>query len=44
MSNFDKYVSLAQDLKMVKARLITAQEIFFDIRALLKCRWGCEDF
>jgi predicted metal-binding protein len=44
MSNFDKYVSLADDLKMVNAKLITPQDIFFDIRALLKCRWGCEDY
>jgi predicted metal-binding protein len=44
MSDFAKYVSLAQDLKMVEAKLITPEEIFFDIRALLKCRWGCEDF
>jgi predicted metal-binding protein len=44
MFNLDKYVGLAKELKMVNARLITPQDIFFDIRALLKCRWGCEDF
>ncbi len=40
----EKYVNLAKDLNMVHSILITPQEIFFDIRALLKCRWGCEDY
>jgi predicted metal-binding protein len=38
----EKYVQLAKDLNMVDARRISPQEIFFDIRAILKCRWGCE--
>ncbi len=40
----DKYVNLAKELNMLQAQLITPQEISFDIRALLKCRWGCEDY
>ena len=39
-----KYVELAKSLKATDARLISPQDIFFDIRAILKCRWGCEDF
>jgi len=39
-----KYVRLAKELKMDNAVLISPQKIFFDIRAILKCRWGCEDF
>jgi predicted metal-binding protein len=37
-----KYVQLAKDLGMVNAVAVTPEEVFFDIRALLKCRWGCE--
>lgn len=44
MPNLEKYVGLAKELKMLHANLITPQEIVFDIRALLKCRWGCEDY
>jgi len=40
----EKYVGLAKSLKAINARLISSQDIFFDIRAILKCRWGCEDF
>jgi predicted metal-binding protein len=40
----DKYVTLAKQLKMVDALIISPSEISFDIRALLKCRWGCDDF
>ncbi len=29
---------------MVDAMLISPKDICFDIRAILKCRWGCEDF
>ena len=38
----EKYVRLAKDLNMINAKIISPQEIFFDIRAILKCRWGCE--
>ena len=44
MSKFDKYVQLAKELKMVNAKIISPIEMYFDIRAILKCRWGCEDF
>ena len=44
MANLDKYIHMAKELKMVDARIITSGEIYFDIRAKLKCRWGCEDF
>lgn len=40
----EKYIHLANELKMVNAMVISPKEIFFDIRAILKCRWGCEDF
>ncbi|MHC1725969.1 MAG: DUF2284 domain-containing protein [Syntrophobacteraceae bacterium] len=42
MADLDKYVRLAGQLGIVNAVLISPKEIFFDIRALLKCRWGCE--
>ena len=29
---------------MVNARIISSADICFDIRSMLKCRWGCEDF
>jgi predicted metal-binding protein len=38
------YIQLAQELKMVNARLLSSDDIVFDIRAILKCRWGCEDY
>jgi predicted metal-binding protein len=40
----EKYIQLARELGMVKAMIISPKEICFDIRAILKCRWGCEDF
>lgn len=40
----EKYVQRAKELGMVDALLITPQDIVFDLRTLLKCRWGCEDF
>jgi predicted metal-binding protein len=38
----EKYIQLAKEHKMIHARMISPQEISFDIRAILKCRWGCE--
>ena len=35
---------MAKGLKMVNAKMISPDYIYFDIRAILKCRWGCEDF
>jgi predicted metal-binding protein len=40
----EEYIRLAKKLGMVDAKIITPQDICFDIRAILKCRWGCEDF
>ena len=39
---YGKWLKRAKELGMVNALLITPKEIKFDIRALLKCRWGCE--
>ncbi len=39
-----KYIRLAKELGMVDAKIISPENICFDIRAILKCRWGCEDF
>lgn len=44
MSTFDKYIQMAEDLGMRNAIIIGPDDICFDIRAILKCRWGCEDF
>ena len=44
MSKLEKYVDLAKSLKMMNAMLISPKDVFFDIRAILKCRWGCENF
>jgi predicted metal-binding protein len=44
VTKFDKYMQMAKDLKMIDSKIISADDIFFDIRAILKCRWGCEDF
>ena len=44
MSEFDKYVQMAKDLKMINAKIVAPEDIFFDIRAIMKCRWGCEDY
>ena len=39
----EHYIQLAKDLGMTNALLITLDDIVFDIRAILKCRWGCEE-
>jgi predicted metal-binding protein len=39
-----RYCEMAKTLGMENAILIIPDDIFFDIRAVLKCRWGCEDF
>jgi len=38
----EKYIQLAKELRMIDAMIVTPKQIFFDIRAILKCRWGCE--
>lgn len=43
MAKFEKYAELAKSLNAINAKIISPQDIFFDIRAILKCRWGCED-
>lgn len=40
----NKYISLAKEFNMLNAMIISPENIHFDIRAILKCRWGCEDF
>ncbi len=40
----EKYIALAKKLKMKNAMMLSPQNICFDIRAILKCRWGCEDY
>jgi len=40
----EKYIQLAKELNMVDALIVSPNQISFDIRAILKCRWGCEDF
>lgn len=40
----EKYIHMAKELKMVNAVIISPWQVFFDIRAILKCRWGCEDY
>jgi predicted metal-binding protein len=40
--DLEKYVRLAGELGMANAVLISPEDIFFDLRAVLKCRWGCE--
>jgi len=44
MAKLGKYTDLAKSFKAVNAKIISPQDIIFDIRAILKCRWGCEDF
>ncbi|MDY6959751.1 MAG: DUF2284 domain-containing protein [Halobacteriota archaeon] len=39
----EEYIKQAKELGMVNALLIGPDDIVFDIRAILKCRWGCED-
>lgn len=40
----EKYIKMAQDFGMKHAFAITPEQMVFDIRVLLKCRWGCENF
>lgn len=44
MSDLSKYITLAKELQMVNAIIISPEDIHFDIRSILKCRWGCHDF
>ena len=38
----EKYVQSAKELNVVDVMIISPRQIFFDIRAILTCRWGCE--
>jgi predicted metal-binding protein len=38
----EKYQDMALELGAVNAKLITPDQIFFDRRVILKCRWGCD--
>jgi len=40
----NKYISLAKEYKMIDALIISPEDVHFDIRAILKCRWGCVDY
>jgi predicted metal-binding protein len=40
----EKYIQMAKNYGMTNALRITPDDIAFDIRAILKCRWGCEEF
>ena len=44
MTPLDRYVKMAKSLKMENARIISAEDICLDIRAMLKCQWGCNDY
>ena len=39
-----KYIEMAKSLNMVNAKLLSPDEMVFDIRTLLKCHWGCENY
>lgn len=39
-----RYIELAKELGMSGAVLLKPDQVFMDPRAILKCRWGCEDF
>jgi len=38
-----KYVDLAGKLGLLDALIISPEDMCFDIKSLLKCRWGCDD-
>ncbi|HUW65858.1 MAG TPA: DUF2284 domain-containing protein [Spirochaetia bacterium] len=40
----ERYVTLAKEFGMLDAVIMPPDNIHFDTRAILKCRWGCEDF
>ncbi len=42
LEKYDKWINRAKELNMIDATIITPKTIKFDIRAWLKCRWGCE--
>ncbi|MCB2228368.1 MAG: DUF2284 domain-containing protein [Desulfarculaceae bacterium] len=40
----DKYLDLARELGATVAKPLSPDQIYFDPRARLKCRWGCYDY
>ena len=40
----ERYIDLAKELGMTGAVLLKPEQVFMDTRAVLKCRWGCEDY
>ena len=40
--NVDKYTAIAGNYNIKDTILITPDQIVFDLRAVLKCRWGCD--
>jgi predicted metal-binding protein len=38
-----KYMELASEHSMIDSRIITPKDIVFDIRAIMKCLWGCQN-
>jgi predicted metal-binding protein len=34
---------MAERLGMLNAKIISPSDIYFDARAILKCKWGCDD-
>jgi len=39
----EKYIRQAKDMGMLNAKLISPDDIYFDIRTILKCKWGCDN-
>jgi predicted metal-binding protein len=39
----EKYLEIAKQKDAEHAVMISPKDIFFDRRAILKCKWGCED-
>ena len=39
----ETYLELAEKMNMVNARIISPDDMVFDVRTLLKCHWGCEN-
>jgi predicted metal-binding protein len=39
--NIDKYKTMANNYDIKDILLISPEQIVFDVRAFLKCRWGC---
>lgn len=44
MNQYEKYVNIAHNFGAVNAREFTIDEIVFDPRTVLKCKYGCTDY